>query len=96
MWLLQSKLIFEKWTYMCSTIEVEQKKKMLRPPLLPKTLKMEHTAVVRDAQHKQLSRENKPVSHNSMEKRTWPASDLNQYDGNWAVRLQLTNKFSGV
>ena len=72
MWLLQSKLIFEKWTYMCSTIEVEQKKKMLRPPFLPKTLKMEHTAVVLCAQHKQWSRE-KQVSEPQLEKRQWPA-----------------------
>ncbi|KAJ8021725.1 hypothetical protein HOLleu_39011 [Holothuria leucospilota] len=32
--------------------------------VIPKTLKMEPTAVVRDAPHKQWSRENKPVSHN--------------------------------
>ncbi|KAJ8023952.1 hypothetical protein HOLleu_36538 [Holothuria leucospilota] len=32
--------------------------------VIPKTLKMEPTAFVLGAQHKQWSRENKPVSHN--------------------------------
>ena len=54
-----------------------------------KTLKMELTAIVLGAQHKQWSRENKPVSHNWKKGRG--RLDLNQLVGNWAVKLHLTN-----
>ena len=47
-----------------------------------------YTAIVLGAQHKQWSRENKPVSHNWKKGRGRP--DLNQLVGNWAVKLHLT------
>ncbi|KAJ8018706.1 NLR family CARD domain-containing protein 4 [Holothuria leucospilota] len=52
------------------------------------TLKMESTAFVLGAQHKQWSRENKPVSHNWKKGRG--RLDLNQLVGNWDVKPHLT------
>ncbi|KAJ8021317.1 hypothetical protein HOLleu_38482 [Holothuria leucospilota] len=56
--------------------------------VIPKTLKMEPTAFVLGAQHKQWSRENKPVSHNWKKGRG--RLDLNQLVGNWDVKPHLT------
>ena len=56
--------------------------------VIPKTLKMEPTAIVLGVQHKQWSKENKPVSHNWKKGRG--RLDLNQKVGNWAVKLHLT------
>ncbi|KAJ8023461.1 hypothetical protein HOLleu_35914 [Holothuria leucospilota] len=50
---------------------------------------MKPTAFVLGAQHKQWSRENKPVSHN-WKKGRGPL-DLNQLVGNWDVKPHLTN-----
>ena len=50
---------------------------------------MELTAIVLGAQHKQWSRENKPVSHNWKKGCGW--LDLNQLVGNWAVKLHNNN-----
>ncbi|KAJ8045257.1 hypothetical protein HOLleu_08227 [Holothuria leucospilota] len=50
---------------------------------------MEHTVFVLGAQHKQWSRENKPVSHNW--KKGCDSLDLNQWVGNWDVKPHLTN-----
>ena len=50
---------------------------------------MEPTAVVRDAPHKQWSRENKPVSNNWKKGRG--RLNLNQLVGNWAVKPHLTS-----
>ncbi|KAJ8026221.1 hypothetical protein HOLleu_34013 [Holothuria leucospilota] len=50
---------------------------------------MEPTAFVLGAQHKQWSRENKPVSHNW--KKGCGHLDLNQLVGNWDVTPHLTN-----
>ncbi|KAJ8031193.1 hypothetical protein HOLleu_27841 [Holothuria leucospilota] len=50
---------------------------------------MEPTAFVLCAQHKQWSRENKPVSHNW--KKGCGHLDLNQLVGNWGVKPHLTN-----
>ena len=44
--------------------------------VIPKTLKMEPTAIVLGVQHKQWSRQNKPVSHNW--KKGGGRLDLNQ------------------
>ncbi|KAJ8026082.1 hypothetical protein HOLleu_33820 [Holothuria leucospilota] len=50
---------------------------------------MEPSAFVLAAQHKQWSRENKPVSHNWKKGRG--RLDLNQQVGNWDVKPHLTN-----
>ena len=57
--------------------------------VIPKILKMEPTAVVLGAQHKQWSRENKPVSHNwkkAVAGSTW----TNRSETDWAVNFHLT------
>ena len=57
--------------------------------VIPKTLKMEPSAVVRDAPHKQWSK-GKQASEPQLEKGRGRL-DLNQLDGNWAVKPYLTN-----
>ena len=57
--------------------------------VMPKTLKMEPSAVVRDAPHKQWSK-GKQASEPQLEKGRGRL-DLNQLDGNWAVKPYLTN-----
>ena len=56
--------------------------------VIPETLKMEPTAIVLGAQHRQWSRASKPLSHNWKKGRGW--LDLNQKVVNWAVKLHLT------
>ncbi|KAJ8022910.1 hypothetical protein HOLleu_37940 [Holothuria leucospilota] len=54
-----------------------------------KTLKMEPTAVVRDAPHKQWSM-GKQASEPQLEKRPWPAR-LEPIGWNWTVKPHLTD-----
>ncbi|KAJ8033110.1 hypothetical protein HOLleu_23250 [Holothuria leucospilota] len=57
--------------------------------VIPKTLKMEHAAVVRDAPHKQWSK-GKQARESQLEK-SRGRLDLNQLVGNWAVKPHVTN-----